>query len=171
VGEGERGGEREGKGEPLEDAQRVAIEADAEGEGALLSLSAPLWDAEGEPVTAFGLRVEYPIVAVCVGVRDCRGEVEKEVLVQPLRETRAEAEAQADCVTPDCVALPEGLRDAAAEAVGTEGVGAPLPLRLPVPPVTVPDGVGSAVGMVVTTAEADTVMLGEGRSEAEGAGD
>lgn len=46
-----------------------------------------------------------------------------------------------------------------AEKEGIDAVGAPEPVFEPVPPVTVPEGEGSAVGMVVINAEGDTVTV------------
>jgi hypothetical protein len=46
-------------------------------------------------------------------------------------------------------------------------VGAPEPVREPVPPVTVPEGEGSAVGMVVINAEGDTVPVRDSAKDAD----
>ena len=87
----------------------------------------------------------------------------------PLRVPRdAEAQPEAEGAL-EKEGLPEGLREGRAEAEGMDTEGALEAVSEPLPPVTVPVGEGSAVGMVVTTAEADTVMVGEATSDAEAA--
>jgi hypothetical protein len=169
--EADRGGEREAEDEGLSSFDAVATLADAEVEPAALSLARALRDAEGDPVSS-GEAVANAPVELCVVDLEVWGDEDKEALTEPLRvpPPGAVAEAQPDDEgTPVSEALTEEQREGGAEADGMDTVGALEAVREPIPPVTVPEGEGSAVGMVVTTAEADTVMVRESAEDEEAA--
>lgn len=169
--EADRCGEREAEDEGLSPFDAVAKLADAEVEPAALSLARALRDAEGDPVSS-GEAVANAPVELCVVDLEVRGDEEKEALTEPLRLPPPGAVAEAQPVdegAPVSEALADEQREGCAEADGMDTVGALEAVREPVPPVTVPEREGSAVGMVVTTAEADTVMVRETAEDEEAA--